>query len=273
MYIDFRIENQKMRRTDNNIIAANSQEALKARFRFDENWNGLLKKAIFEYNNKALRMALENDECIIPYEVLSEGFFDIGIIATSTEKDSAYRLTTNILNIRVVKGPSTEADNAKKPTPLEIDRIEAVAQSVRNDADNGKFNASVSIGNVESVSYDQDASVINVGDSKNAVFDFKIPRGRDGISLYAIGSEKELKEHCLSSFENYGSSELYIVWAGETANIQSSITGDTEMLAGNCYLVTFNKTEEYINFIKIIKKASIVDSVLYALPEWKGGEY
>lgn len=40
--------------------------------------------------------------------------------------------------------------------------------------------ANISIGNVETVSPDEEAEVINVGTDENVILDFKIPRGQDG---------------------------------------------------------------------------------------------
>lgn len=49
------------------------------------------------------------------------------------------------------------------------------------------INVSIEIGSVETIDPEENASIVNSGTETNAVFDFKIPRGKDGNTPY-IGS-------------------------------------------------------------------------------------
>ncbi|MBR5515552.1 MAG: hypothetical protein IKU52_05055 [Clostridia bacterium] len=225
MYIDFKIENQKMRRCDNNTLAANSQNIIKARFVFDESWDSLNKRAVFEYNGTAYSVGLTRSECTVPFEVLKEGEFSVGVIASGNDGSNYFRATSNVVLIEVEQGPSLSSVNASEPTPLEIERIEEIAQSVRRDADNGVFSSNISIGEVESVSSEKTAEITNTGTSKNPVLNFKIPRGKDGSSLYSFSSVDEIKNLVCTSVGVSQNMELYFIWTGENTDV--TILGGT----------------------------------------------
>lgn len=135
---------------------------------------------------------------VIPHEVLAEqGTVSIAAVA---EHEDGVRVTTNAVcfyNDNTIYGEK-ETD----PTPSEymqvINAAEAaqeIAQSVRDDADNGKFNgkpgadgapgadgkaATIAVGSVTTGEAGSAASVINSGTASAAVLDFVIPQGEKG---------------------------------------------------------------------------------------------
>lgn len=135
---------------------------------------------------------------VIPHEVLAEqGTVSIAAVA---EHEDGVRVTTNTVcfyNDNTIYGEK-ETD----PTPSEymqvINAAEAaqkIAQSVRDDADNGKFNgkpgadgapgadgkaATIAVGSVTTGEAGSAASVVNSGTESAAVLDFVIPQGAKG---------------------------------------------------------------------------------------------
>ena len=68
--ITFRVENQKISRTDKFTVVANSHDYLRARFEFmTDEWSGS-KTAIFRRTDKRKLILMDNDECYVPWEFL-----------------------------------------------------------------------------------------------------------------------------------------------------------------------------------------------------------
>lgn len=69
--ITFRVENQKISRTDKFTVVANSHDYLRACFDFfTDEWAGT-KTTIFRRADKRIPILLDNDECYVPWEFLS----------------------------------------------------------------------------------------------------------------------------------------------------------------------------------------------------------
>ncbi len=153
---------------------------------------------------------------VIPHEVLAEqGTVSIAAVA---EHEDGVRVTTNAVcfyNDNTIYGEK-ETD----PTPSEymqvINAAEAaqkIAQSVRDDADSGKFNgkdgatgatgadgapgkdgkdgtdgkaATISVGSVTTGEPGTSASVVNSGTENAAILDFLIPKGEKGESYIKV---------------------------------------------------------------------------------------
>ena len=68
--ITFRVENQKISRTDKFTVVANSHDYLRARFEFmTDEWSGS-KTAIFRRTDKRKLILMDHDECYVPWEFL-----------------------------------------------------------------------------------------------------------------------------------------------------------------------------------------------------------
>lgn len=135
---------------------------------------------------------------VIPHEVLAEqGTVSIAAVA---EHEDGVRVTTNTVcfyNENTIYGEK-ETD----PTPSEYMQMinaakeaQKIAQSVRDDADSGKFNgkpgadgasgadgkaATIAVGSVTTGEAGSAASVVNSGTDSAAVLDFTIPAGAKG---------------------------------------------------------------------------------------------
>lgn len=135
---------------------------------------------------------------VIPHEVLADqGTVSIAAVA---EHEDGVRVTTNTVcfyNDNTIYGEK-ETD----PTPSEYMQMinaakeaQKIAQSVRDDADSGKFNgkpgadgapgadgkaATIAVGSVTTGEAGSAASVVNSGTESAAVIDFTIPAGAKG---------------------------------------------------------------------------------------------
>lgn len=151
MMLEFNIRNQEISRIDNFSPAEKSVEYLIAKFNFKtEDWNGATKRAIFRNVKSKVEKdtMLEVDSCVVPWEVLV-GSSDIEISVHGV--NGTEEITTNVavfnLNRTLQGGSATQ-----EPSPTvyeqmlkEMQEAKDIAQSVRDDADAGKFNGGGSI--------------------------------------------------------------------------------------------------------------------------------
>lgn len=135
---------------------------------------------------------------VIPHEVLAEqGTVSIAAVA---EHEDGVRVTTNTINF--YNDNTIYGEKETDPTPSEYMQVinaaeeaQKIAQSVRDDADNGKFNgkpgadgapgadgkaATIAVGSVTTGEAGSAASVVNSGTESAAVLDFVIPQGAKG---------------------------------------------------------------------------------------------
>ena len=140
---------------DGNIIAydntiADSVMFEKIRFNFPDTWNGYDKTAVFRNGDKKITVVLNSDsalctgenECYAPYEVIKAPYFTVSVFGVLGES----RATTPQVRINVWESGYGEGDLPSEPTPTEYEQLvnlanktKQIAQSVRDDADNGVF--------------------------------------------------------------------------------------------------------------------------------------
>lgn len=109
-----------------------------------EEWKETIKTAYFrnEKTGETISQILKNNECMIPHEVLKdEGCVSFSVVG---EKED-YRITSS--SVSFFNHPTVYGGEPSNPTPTEYEQIIAlsmetmeIAQQVRTDADNGKFN-------------------------------------------------------------------------------------------------------------------------------------
>lgn len=119
-------------------------------FEFPKSWEGYVKTAVFGYNNAIYSVILQQgnplciseNECYIPHEVLKENGFEVSVFGTLGES----RATTQTANIKVIESGYAEGQAPSEPTLSEYEQLvnlatetKLIAQSVRDDADNGAF--------------------------------------------------------------------------------------------------------------------------------------
>lgn len=136
---------QVLRLTQTPTIASGGVKEDTVEFAFDNLWDGFNLAAVFYCSEKQVyHVGIVDNRCIVPREVLANpGYFYLGVMGV---KDSVTR-TTNVLSYRVEAGAITEGVKPPEPTPQIYEQIlasvkyaEQIAQSVRDDADAGKFN-------------------------------------------------------------------------------------------------------------------------------------
>lgn len=179
-------------------------------FEFDALWDGFDTVAVF-YRSKreVFHQKIVNNRCTVPSEVLrAQGVFYVGVMGV---KDNVTR-TTNVLRYEIEHGAITVGVEPPEPTPSIYESIlasvkstEQLAQSVRDDADAGKFNgapgsdASVTTENIQnalgyvpvkdvqvagnSVLVDGVANVPIANETKEGVIKAPFADGTSGIQL------------------------------------------------------------------------------------------
>lgn len=121
------------------------------KFMFPESWNGFQKTAVFKgVDNQIFNVVLNSDndlcigenECYIPHEVLKTPSFKLSVFGVSEDSVA----TTTEAEIKVLQSGYAEGDEPSDPTPTVYEQLinladttKQIAQSVRDDADSGKF--------------------------------------------------------------------------------------------------------------------------------------
>ena len=124
--------------------ADGTREYLKAEFSFSEEWDGLTKTAFFRgANGNTYSQLLENDACTVPAEVLTAPG-RVGVSVSGTLGETV--ITTDIKSFTVPATLSGGTPSNPEPTVWQqildkVDETQQIAQSVRDDADAGKFAA------------------------------------------------------------------------------------------------------------------------------------
>lgn len=136
--------NQRIYILDQTETAEGTREYLKAEFSFSKEWTGLTKTAFFcGADGKNYSQLLENDTCNVPAEALAvPGRVEVSVSGTLGETI----ITTNIESFTVPETLSGGTPSNPNPTVWQqlldkMDETQQIAQSVREDADAGKFAA------------------------------------------------------------------------------------------------------------------------------------
>lgn len=124
--------------------AEGTREYLRAEFSFSEEWDGLTKTAFFRgANGNTYSQLLENDACTVPAEVLTAPG-RVGVSVSRTLGETV--ITTDIKSFSLPATLSGGTPSDPEPTVWQkildkVDKTQQIAQSVRDDADAGKFAA------------------------------------------------------------------------------------------------------------------------------------
>ena len=110
----------------------------KCQFDFDEEYNGLVQKAVFTLNDDTpYLMTIVNNECNIPIEVLNEGILKIGVYAYETNNDElVLRYSPSPDEVRIFDGSYVkDAQNSEGGTPSEYEQLESIVNTALNEID------------------------------------------------------------------------------------------------------------------------------------------
>ncbi len=159
--LEFNVKNQNISRTDDFYVVADSQNYLTAEFTFSEEWT-YPATAVFRYDEKHYNVLLENNRCIVPWEVIKAPFFTVSVFCGD-------RITANAVRISVEKSGYAEGEAPGAPTPdvyarlIELsEETKSIAQSVRSDADNGVFDGKDGYTPVKGMDYFTDAEINDI---------------------------------------------------------------------------------------------------------------
>ena len=124
--------------------AEGTREYLRAEFSFSEEWKGLTKTAFFRgADGNTCSQLLENDACTVPAEALAV-HGRVGVSVSGVLGDTV--ITTDIKSFSLPATLSGGTPSNPEPTVWQqildkVDETQQIAQSVRDDADAGKFAA------------------------------------------------------------------------------------------------------------------------------------
>lgn len=124
--------------------AERTREYLKAEFSFSEEWDGMTKMAFFRgADGENHPKLLEDDTCTVPAEALTAPG-RVGVSVSGTLGETV--ITTDIKSFSLPATLSGGTPSDPEPTVWQkildkVDKTQQIAQSVRDDADAGKFAA------------------------------------------------------------------------------------------------------------------------------------
>ena len=139
------VTDQVMKLTQSPTLASGGVNETKVVFTFCEKWDGFVKTALFYRDTEKVYYAiLENDTCILPWEVYAEnGTFFFTVFG---DKDTTRR-TAGVLRYKVGKGIVADDAMPSDPTPDVYDQIMAllaknndIAADLEEKRDSGYFN-------------------------------------------------------------------------------------------------------------------------------------
>ena len=129
MELTFSICNQSLKRTDSEKPADYSNEYLKCQFDFQSSdWTPMGKFAIFKTGKLNFRVAINDGECIVPFDALQYNQFALTVYGI----DGDTRITTNLVYIKLGKsGFVTEYDESSYFNPdMTEELLDLVEQKV-----------------------------------------------------------------------------------------------------------------------------------------------
>lgn len=182
--LQFDVDGQFVKRTDNNLPVAKCKNLFKAKFNFiGDEWTGT-KTALFAQGECSKSAVLDDkDECVIPWE-----FFDtdenmtIGKVSVSCGD----LVTTNCATVKITKSGYQESDTSVPPSPDVYQQLvelaedtKEIAQSVREDADAGEFDGEEGYSPKVSLTEELDGVTVTV-QNKDGQQSAKVKNGKDG---------------------------------------------------------------------------------------------
>lgn len=118
MALEFLVRNQRLKLFSGGPVVADSQQYLKARFTFTDDWQGLRKYAQFRRNGEVYTCNIDdNGEVEVPWETLvGQGVVQISAFATNQQDETNKLITTNPVYIKVNTSGIKETELPKAPS-------------------------------------------------------------------------------------------------------------------------------------------------------------
>lgn len=129
------------------LLTSGSVNVNQVQFNFNADWDGLSRTAVFQAGDTAIEVELtQTNTCYIPWEVLKSARRMCYAGVYGTDMDGNVVLPTVWASLGEIRCGTTHGENQQPPTPDMYDQLKAIAdqaeqiaQSVRDDADAGKF--------------------------------------------------------------------------------------------------------------------------------------
>ncbi len=154
----------------------------KCTFDFSEEYTrDLVKKAIFIQGNNKIEMAILNNECKIPQEVLNKGNFELHVYAYEVDGDDLLvRYSPTFVNVYVREGSYVDgASGSEEITPTQFEQYMQAMNDGLNEVANVNIDASKER-NVATISITNrygETKNVNVYDGDSGITVFKIENG------------------------------------------------------------------------------------------------
>lgn len=116
MILTFNVEKQLIKRTDCEMPVANSENYLYAQFSFSNEWLGA-KTAIFNNGTPYSVILDENNECLVPWEVITTQGFSVSVFC-------GQRITANTSFVKVLPSGYIEGQTPQPPSPTVYDQLQ-----------------------------------------------------------------------------------------------------------------------------------------------------
>ena len=130
--LTFSVNKQIITRTDGDITIADSVEYLTASFTFSDEWADCAKTVIFRTGDTIKSLLLENDTCVVPWEVIKLGGFKVSVIGVNGN----VLITTNVVDIPCGVSGYADGEAPEPPTPSEWQQIMAILAHLQGGAIN-----------------------------------------------------------------------------------------------------------------------------------------
>ena len=127
---------------NSNPINEKEIDISKCYFEFDEEiTDNYVKEAYFTLNNHTYKQIIVNNECDIPYEVLTQkGELEIGVVAYLVENDEEIkRYNPSPDYFKTWKGSLKDADNSEPITPSDKEQIEQQLLEISTKVDDIEY--------------------------------------------------------------------------------------------------------------------------------------
>lgn len=183
--------------TTRETLTSGMVKAVKVVFTFSQEWDELTRVAVFSAGSTCVNCVLDaQNSCFVPWECLATAGERLLIGAYGTANGEVVLPSEQCDLGLILAGAALGEDASTEGSPslaeqmiIKANEAIAIAQSVRNDADNGEFAgetgasgaaATITIGTVTTAASGAEAVITNSGTSSAVVLDFVLPAGAQG---------------------------------------------------------------------------------------------
>lgn len=107
--LHFDVTRQSVTRTDHEKVASGAIQTIVANFKFCNTWRGMSKFCRFEGAGGVKDVRIDNDKCVVPWEVLEAPYFKMACYGTAA---SDLLLTTEKVQVKVYQSINFIVDDA-----------------------------------------------------------------------------------------------------------------------------------------------------------------